>query len=254
MPLGWFVPVSPGTRLVTVGGAIAADIHGKNHHVDGSFCSHVLELTLVTPTGHGGGVAGVRPRPVLGHGRRHGPHRRHHPGHPADDPGRDQLHAGRHRTGARPRRGDGQDAHRRRRLPVLGGLDRLPVDRAAGSAARCSPAATTPGSRTCPPGCGGSPSRARAFVPRTLARVPLTPPERPAQPADRGGLQRVLVPQGPRHQVAKPHHMAGFFHPLDGVGDWNRLYGTRGFLQYQFVVPDDQSARRCAGSSSGSPR
>jgi len=83
-----------------------------------------------------------------------------------------------------------------------------------------------------------APDKARRFVPKTLVNVPITPPSGLLNPLTVGAFNEFWFRKAPKFQVGKPQHMTGFFHPLDGVGSWNRLYGKRGFLQYQFVVAD----------------
>ena len=78
VPKGWFLPVTPGTKFVSLGGCVAADVHGKNHHHDGSFGDHVLSIEMILADGSRVMCSpSEKSGTVLGHGGRHGTDRHH---------------------------------------------------------------------------------------------------------------------------------------------------------------------------------
>ncbi|HVB94698.1 MAG TPA: FAD-binding oxidoreductase [Acidimicrobiales bacterium] len=239
VPMGWFVPVTPGTRMVTVGGAIAADIHGKNHHREGSFCSHVTRMTLVTPTGTvelsprsdpelfwatagGMGLTGVITDATL------------------------QMIAVEtsYMLVDTERATDLDDVMDKMVTGDAGYRYSVAWIDCQATGSRLGRSVLTRGDHArlgdLPVRLRGDPDRARAFHPRTLLTVPITPPNGLLNPLTVGMFNEFWFRRAPRHEVAKPQHLTGFFHPLDGIGAWNRLYGPTGFLQYQFVVADQQ--------------
>ena len=173
VPAGFFVPVTPGTRMVTVGGAIAADVHGKNHHVDGTFGSHVSRMTVVDGRGD---LVTLSPddgaRALLGDRRGHGAHRRHRRRDLRPDPHHQLAHQRRHRAGHRPRRRDGPHDRARRRLPLQRRLDR---QRASGRSRR--PDAGRPCARRLA-------GRQAGAGPAGLQSRRCWPPHRPSCPVD----------------------------------------------------------------------
>ncbi len=237
VPRGWFVPVTPGTRYVTVGGAIAADIHGKNHHVAGTWNQHVRSLRLLVPSGE-----------VLDVG-------------PDTDPELFWATAGGlGLTGivldatfqCRPIETSMLSVETIRAPDLDAIMDLMRDDAQPYSVAWIDLMAR-----------GSSLGRSvltrgdfarRDQLPRPQQGAPFTYAADilvAAPPLVPGGLlnnlsirafNEVWFRKAPRHREGELQTIPTFFHPLDMVGRWNRLYGPPGFVQWQIALPFESEA------------
>ena len=237
VPRGWFVPVTPGTRYVTVGGAIAADVHGKNHHADGSLGNFVRRITMHTPAGGRGEVlpgddlfaitlggmgltgvvldADIALRPVTSSAMKVDTYR---------EPNLDAL------------------------LRRLRELDRSHTYTVAWIDLLARGAARGRGVITAGEHADASELDARrrptplAYSPRPLLGVPDVVPNGLLNALVVTAFNELWYRKSPRRRIGELQTIASFFYPLDALDNWNRLYGRRGFTQYQLVVPDDATA------------
>ncbi|MER7206864.1 FAD-binding oxidoreductase [Streptosporangium sp. NPDC000239] len=234
VPKGWFVPVTPGTRHVTVGGAVAADVHGKNHHVDSSFGAHVRSLTLVTADGGsrtvtpadelfwatvgGMGLTGVIVEAVF-------------QCVPIET---SRVRVDVERTRDLEHTLETMTATDDRYRYTVAWIDLL------ASGARMGRSVLTRGDHA---------SRAElprgteplAFAPRTRLKAPPWAPNGMLNPLTVRAFNEAWYRKS-RPATGLIQEIGPFFHPLDFVEGWNRVYGSNGFVQYQFVVPFGEEA------------
>jgi decaprenylphospho-beta-D-ribofuranose 2-oxidase len=227
VPAGWMVPVVPGTQHVTVGGAIASDIHGKNHGTAGTFGSYVRALSLLSASGEvlelergsdgglfeatlgGMGLTGVilsariQLRPVSS------------PLLAVDTDrvkGLDEALAALSEPGG---------PHRVAWLDLLGSRPgRGIVTRADHLTAADAPPQ----------------ARGRATV-AARATVPARWPAGALRPSTIRAFNELRFRSAPRRQRGHVEEIGSHMFPLDALESWPRLYGPRGFVQYQLVVP-----------------
>jgi decaprenylphospho-beta-D-ribofuranose 2-oxidase len=234
VPLGWFVPTTPGTRQITVGGAIAADVHGKNHHRVGSWCESVLAFTLATPargvitvtpesepelfwaTAGGLGLTGVVVDATFRLERIESSYLSVDVDRTADLDATLELMAStddRYDSSVAwidllaPGASLGRSILTRGHFATLDQLDRR---------RRREPLAFHSGTLASVP-----PVFPSGLLNGTTVRLFNEAWYRKAPKVARGDLQTITE----------------FFHPLDMLADWNRIYGPRGFVQWQGVVP-----------------
>lgn len=234
VPLGWFVPVTPGTRQVTVGGAIASDIHGKNHHRVGSWCNWVESITLVTPahgrisvspttypdlfwaTAGGMGLTGL----ILDATIRLTPIQTSYLSVDTDrtpdlDSTLELMESGDDSYDYSVAWIDIMTRGSSMGRSILTRGQFATIDQLSGRKAR-------------------DPLQ---FSSGTIATFPAKPAVRLVNPLTIRAFNEAWYRKAPRRDRSRLQTISQFFHPLDMVADWNRVYGRSGLLQWQCAIP-----------------
>lgn len=239
MPRGYFPPVVPGTKFVTVGGMIASDVHGKNHHRDGGFGDHLTSLRLMTADGQsitcsrdqnpelflatigGMGLTGIIEEATF-------------PLKPIETGWIMQETTVAPDLDAAVRALKASDGS----TYSVAWIDCLSRGASMGRslvysgehATRAEVEAMMPGADLYP-----GPRQAKLGL-------PLDFPGWALNRASVAAFNEAYFRAGAR-KAGTPHlvHWEPYFFPLDGINQWNKLYGARGFLQHQCVVPDGEA-------------
>ncbi len=222
LPRGFLAPVTPGTGFATIGGAVANDVHGKNHERDGSFGQHVTEIDLLLPDGSQRTVT------------------------PDDTELFRAIVAGLGLTGFmtriafRMKRVAGSSVSVREQR--VANLDAF-LDAMAESAGAPYSVGWIDGTAR-----GGALGRGILEVAELQAgelampaarnkAVPVDFPGFALNPLSVAAFNAIYARRVPREGRTRTVHLAQFLYPLDAIHGWNRIYGKRGFYQFQCVVP-----------------
>jgi len=223
-PRGWLAPVIPGTGYVTIGGAVAFDVHGKNHDRVGSFGDHVAWFDLVLASGEslrvtpesdaelfaatigGAGLTGVLSAIAFDLVRA-----------PA------AVRLGERRVADLDAYLAALEEARATATYSVGWIDALARGRHLGRGIL----------ETAEPADDGPPIGARR-----RPRMPLDAPGFALNPLTVAAFNRAYIGRVPAAGRERLLAVDRFFHPLDAIGDWNRVYGRRGFRQFQCVLPE----------------
>ncbi|CAL99546.1 FAD-binding oxidoreductase [Saccharopolyspora erythraea] len=245
LPHGLWVPVLPGTRQVTIGGAIGCDIHGKNHHSHGSFGNHVVSMDLLTadgqirtltPDGEGSelfwatvggvGLTGIVLRAKVKMKRTESAYFIVDADRTKDLDETLELFS------------NGSDMNYDYSMAWFDAISTGPkLGRSAfsrGSLAKLD---------ELPPKLRADPLK---FDAPQLLTFPDVFPNGLANKLTFSTLSEIWYRKTPKQGRGQVQNLTAFYHPLDMFGEWNRAYGSKGFLQYQFIVPfeEDEALRR----------